>query len=80
MASKQKPQATRILKYLATGKELTKLTAKKRFGVQRLPARIYDLREEGWKIYTGTKVVKGKKLLAYQMAEKDRQVASRFSR
>jgi len=50
--AQKKSQVEKILKYLASGKKLTASVAKNRFSVERLPARIYDLRELGWTIHT----------------------------
>ena len=47
MASKmKKTQNEKILSYLAQGRRLTVEQAAKRFGVQRLSARIHELRHE----------------------------------
>lgn len=47
-----KSQEDKIYKLLMSGKSITPMDALRRFGVMRLGARIYDLREQGVKINT----------------------------
>lgn len=73
MAKKPKTQEQKILDFLKTGKELTSDKAYVKWGVSRLPARIFDLREKGYTIYSNRKrVVKysrtGPSYIAYRMA------------
>ena len=58
MATK-KTQLEKVLSHLKRGKQLTVSEALSRYGVQRLAARIYDLRQEGFIIYTNDKKLKG---------------------
>ena len=65
-------QRTKLVKRLSSGKNLTVTEARSKFGIQRLAARIHELREEGFPIYTNTVVVKGgknagKKVTAYRL-------------
>lgn len=65
-------QRTKLVRRLSSGKNLTVTEAKSRLGIQRLAARIHELREEGFPIYTNTVVVKGgknagKKVTAYRL-------------
>jgi len=54
-------QLDKILSFLKTGKQLTVAEARKRFGVQRLAARIHDLRNDGFIVYTNkTSIAKGR--------------------
>lgn len=67
-----KTQRTRLVKRLSSGKNLTVAEASSKFGIKRLAARIHELREEGFPIYTNTVVVKGgknsgKKVTAYRL-------------
>lgn len=67
-----KSQRTKLVRRLSSGKNLTVNEAKSKFGIQRLAARIHELREEGFPIYTNTVVVKGgknagKKVTAYRL-------------
>jgi len=43
-------QNTRVLKHLQTGRSLSPLIALERYGVMRLAARCYDLRQQGYRI------------------------------
>lgn len=45
-------QNAKILKFLKTGKKLSTAQAMYKFQVQRLAARVYDLRAEGHNIVT----------------------------
>lgn len=65
-------QKTKLVRRLSSGKNLTVTEARSKFGIQRLAARIHELREEGFPIYTNTVVVKGgknagKKVTAYRL-------------
>jgi Helix-turn-helix domain len=67
-----KTQRTKLVKRLSSGKNLTVAEASSKFGIKRLAARIHELREEGFPIYTNTVVVKGgkntgKKVTAYRL-------------
>lgn len=49
----RKSQLEKISRFLQnSGKNLTVAEARRRFGVQRLAARIYDLRQNGFEIRT----------------------------
>lgn len=48
-----KPQNQTVLKALQSGQRLTETSARQ-LGVQSLPARICELRQEGYPIYTNT--------------------------
>ena len=63
----RKSQLDKILDFLQTGKQLTSAEAAKRFGVTRLPARILDLRNEGFLIYTNTRRVDGRTVTQYRL-------------
>jgi hypothetical protein len=72
MATKRKSQVKKILKHLGGGRTLTVNEAERRFGVQRLSARIYDLRNDGFVIYTNRQTMKGgvnrgRKVTTYQL-------------
>lgn len=65
-------QKTKLVRRLSSGKNLTVSEARSKFGIQRLAARIHELREEGFPIYTNTVVVRGgknagKKVTAYRL-------------
>ena len=46
-------QSQKILKHLSSGKSLTTAQAKRLYGVNRMSARVLDLRQAGFPIYTG---------------------------
>jgi len=61
----------KLMKRLATGKNLTVSEATKRYGVQNLSARVSELRDAGFTIYTNQirDSKTGRKVTAYRMAE-----------
>jgi Helix-turn-helix domain len=65
-------QRTKLVRRLSSGKNLTVTEARSKLGIKRLAARIHELREEGFPIYTNSVVVKGgknagKKVTAYRL-------------
>lgn len=65
-------QKVKLVKRLSSGKNLTVAEAESKYGIQRLAARIHELREEGFPIYTNKITVKGgknagKKVTAYRL-------------
>ena len=69
----KKTQIEKLLNRLTTGANLTVSEAKNRLGVSRLAARIYDLRQEGFTIYTNQVRIKagpnrGRRVTAYRLA------------
>lgn len=52
-------QTAKLVRRLITGKNLTVAEAKGKFGIARLAARIHELREAGFPIYTNKVKVKG---------------------
>lgn len=64
-----KTQRTKLVNRLRSGKNLTVSEAVSRLGILRLAARIHELREEGFPIYTNrVKVRGGRKVTAYRLA------------
>jgi biotin operon repressor len=61
-------QTEKLIRRLETGKNLTVNEARSRYGIQRLSARIHELRNEGYEIDTNTVVASGRKVTAYKMA------------
>ena len=66
MTSDTRSQCKRLLDYLATGKEITPLQALDRWGIYRLGARIFDLRQQGHDIRSRL-VVGRKRFAAYRL-------------
>jgi biotin operon repressor len=75
MARKTQTQSKRLLNRLLTGKNLPVDEAKQKLGINRLSARIFELREDGFPIYTnkvnvvrkqGNRFVK-RKVTAYRL-------------
>lgn len=64
----RKTQIEKLVKRLETGKNLTVSEAQNRFGVQRLAARVHELRNEGRRIFTNKITVGGEKVTAYRLA------------
>jgi len=68
----KKTQIEKLKSRLNTGENLTVSEARNRFGVRRLAARIHELRESGFNIYTNSVKMKGgvnrgKKVTAYRL-------------
>ena len=47
-------QSQKILNFLSSGQSLSETQAVKMFGIQRVQARVAELREAGYPIYTNT--------------------------
>ena len=55
--NKRPTQADRILKHLKTHRGITRLTAFEQYGCVNLPARIFELKEDGHRIVSVRKTV-----------------------
>lgn len=64
-------QNERVLAYLAKGNKLTSRVANSRLNITRLSARIFDLREAGWVIYSNP--VKGQGTVQYRLDTNDQE-------
>ena len=53
-------QKNRLLRYLESGKSITRLTAWSQLGIIECPARISELRAEGYEIFTELVIVKNR--------------------
>jgi hypothetical protein len=63
-----KTQRTKLVKRLSSGKNLTVTEATSKFGIKRLAARIHELREEGFPIYTNRVAARnGERVTAYRL-------------
>lgn len=85
--SRRSTQKVKLVRRLATGKNLTVAEAENRFGIQSLSARIHELREDGFPIYTSRVKVRagknaGEVVTAYTLNVNatPRQLFSRFVR
>lgn len=79
-------QNVKLVRRLATGKNLTVAEAKGKYGISRLAARIFELRDAGFPIYTNKVTVKGgskkgHKVTAYRLdvSETPKSLVSAFS-
>lgn len=71
--SKSASVATRILKYLKTGADITENQAKSRFGITNVRARMSELRQAGFPIYLNEKTTKsGDTIKAYRLGTPSR--------
>lgn len=57
--SKTTSQNEKLVRRLATGKNLTVAEARAKYGISRLAARIFELREAGFPIFTNKVRLKG---------------------
>jgi hypothetical protein len=64
-----KSQAVRIFEYLYKGHTLTGLDALDKFGCFRLPARIADIKRNGWIIVKQMVTRNGKRIAEYRMVK-----------
>lgn len=68
MKVKTSRQTARIIRYLESGKTITPLQALNLFGCLRLSARIYDIRDMGYKIKSEPfKTAEGKTVSKYSL-------------
>lgn len=68
MSNRMKMNAqTRMLNYLRSGYDITTKQAQSRFGISNVAARVYDLREEGYPVYTNRKNINGEKVHVYRL-------------
>ena len=54
MANRKVSDAQKVLNFLKQGKSLSIAVATHKLKVNRLPARIFDLRSKGYAVYTNT--------------------------
>jgi hypothetical protein len=47
-----KPQTAAVLRHLETGKPLTPASARRLYGIDRLGARVHELRAEGYPVHS----------------------------
>jgi hypothetical protein len=65
-------QTVKLVRRLSTGKNLTVAEARGKYGIARLAARIHELRDAGFPIFTNKVTVKGgsnkgRKVTAYRL-------------
>lgn len=65
-------QNERIINYLSTGRTLTSAQARSRFGVRNLRARVNDLRNDGFCVYTN----RNGNTVAYRMGTPSRAIVA----
>lgn len=68
-----KSQADQVLEYLRSGNTITPLEALQMFGIMRLGARIWDLKDNGHNIVTETEENEGKRYARYKLITKTEQ-------
>jgi hypothetical protein len=62
-------QNKQILKHLLEGHKITPMEALSLYGCLRLSARIFDLKENGWKIKTENVTKRGKTFAEYSLGK-----------
>lgn len=67
MTTTRKSAKTRMLNYLANGRDITTNQARRAFGIENVSARVAELREEGYPIYTNRKNINGHKAYVYRL-------------
>lgn len=71
-SSAPKSQADRILAHLRSGRGITPIGALELFGCFRLAARIRELRDAGYEIFTGGyRTRNGKRVASYRMPKEE---------
>lgn len=79
MATKKKTQIEKLIKRLASGKNLTVSEAKNRMGIQRLSARVHELRTVfNLPVFTNKVKVGTKTVTAYRLSDKATKKALSF--
>ena len=63
----RKSAKERMLSFLTNGYDITTNQARTRFGIQNVAARVYDLREDGFPIYTNRKNINGHRVSVYRL-------------
>ena len=71
---------SRMMNYLLTGYDITVSQARSRFGIENVAARIHELREEGWPIYTNVKKINGRQTFVYRLGRFPRKATTARSR
>jgi len=66
-------QNERLVGYLSSGRSISAAQARSMFGIQRLSARIHDLRNEGFCVYTN---VNNDGRTTYRLGTPSRQIVS----
>lgn len=66
--ARTRTQKDHLICYMATGKPVTPMVALRRWGIFRLGARIYDLKEDGHKIKTRLVERGGARVAEYRLA------------
>ena len=69
MPAKTKSQLNKLLNFFQKGGTLTAAQAEKKFGVNRMSARVYDLRDQGYCIYGNTSNV-----VSYRLGTPSREI------
>ena len=67
MKSNKKSAKTRMLNFLSNGRDITTNQARQTFGIENVAARVYDLREDGYPIYTNRKNINGHTVNVYRL-------------
>lgn len=67
-----KSQKDRLIKFFQSGRDITESQAQHRFGIQRLSARVAELRAEGYSIYTNVLKTAHGETTAYRLGKPNR--------
>jgi hypothetical protein len=73
---RRKTNKQKILNFLGSGKKLTTRKAESGLGIGRLSARVYELRHEGWRIFTNRVNQNGKVVYFYTLPSNQQGTAS----
>jgi len=65
-------QTERLIRYLSSGRSITPAAARREFGMRRLSARVNELRNEGFCIYTN----RTNRGVSYRMGRPSRAIVS----
>ncbi len=71
---------TRMMNYLRSGYDITTNQARARFGIENVAARIHELREEGYPIYTNLKNINGHQTFVYRLGRFPRSARTERAR
>jgi hypothetical protein len=76
MPARRKTNKQKILNFLGSGKKLTTAKAEGSLRIGRLSARVFELRNDGWKIFTHRVNRNGKVVYYYSLPTNQQGTAS----
>lgn len=63
------PQNVKLLRFLSTGNRLTARRARSQFNIKNLSARVFELRDSGYRIVSERVNINGTRTTSYQLLD-----------